>query len=75
MLCMVPSEAIKTFISYAHKDGSDLARRLHDDLKAEDQVSLSCLAETGHFQLVTTWAIPPIMPSGANQLPAKRKNS
>jgi len=31
---MDPSEAIKIFLSYARKDGSDLARRLHDDLKA-----------------------------------------
>jgi WD40 repeat protein len=31
---MDPSEAIKIFLSYARKDGGDLARRLHDDLKA-----------------------------------------
>jgi WD40 repeat protein len=31
---MDPSDAIKIFLSYARKDGSDLARRLHDDLKA-----------------------------------------
>jgi hypothetical protein len=31
---MEPSDAIKIFLSYARKDGSELARRLHDDLKA-----------------------------------------
>ncbi len=37
MICqpMPPSEPSRVFISYAHKDGTTLAQRLHEDLTSE----------------------------------------